>query len=555
MQRAKFNMTDSNTPSSDPSNDSPKPQSLSADAAAQFAGRVAELAAAGLPLAPGLRAAAAELNDGRLADALRSLAAGLERGQTLDQALLSEPSRLPANLRGLIAAGVRSGRLGEVLEQFVGFRQFVTDLRRRVWLALAYPLMLLFITAGLFLFLILEMTPLLTTLQRDLGGQPVFTFSPTPPPPPHVPENLQVLQWFSNHLRGLLTAIGVAVVALALFCWLSGASRARRVLNWLPVVGPLWRYSGLAEFAQLLRILIEHGIPLPEALRLAADGIADADVASGCRIVAERVETGQSLSTALDGLPQFTPIERQLIAWGESHGSLAAALESMVDVCVRRLRIWSELIRGTVPAVMLLIVAAGVFMVVSYFQLMLSNWIAMVAYSATLPSIPAIEFGQPVGVVSIAMIATALLVSLRLMYPTRRSGDDALHGVLQIVARILLAFAAFGFFVIAAGELGAYLWIVAMIVWGMIVFRFRRSQQRMLLDLIALAARRGLPLAPVVQAFADEQPGAIGRRAADSPSGCKPDSPRKKRFVQRAACCHRKISWPSTSPSKPIRYR
>ena len=361
-----------------------QPRPLSAGDAAQLAARVAELSAAELPLAPGLRAAAEEVRDGRLAQSLRSLAAALERGQPLEQALLAEQLRLPASFRGLIAAGVRSGRLGEVLEQFVSFRQFVADMRRQVWLVLAYPLVLLAITALLFVFVVVELTPLLGVAYKQISVEPVYSWSSGTWTRPSLsePANLRMLQWLAANLAIWLPAALAVLAAIALLFRLRGVPRVRRILNRLPAIGPLWRLSGMAEFARLLRLLVEHGIPLPQSLRLAADGIDDSDVAAGCRRLAERIESGQSLSAALDGLPQFTPIERSLIAWGESHGSLAAPLETTADACVRRLRVWSELLRGVLPEIMLLVIAAGVLTIVSFFQTIFSNAVAMFSFSA-----------------------------------------------------------------------------------------------------------------------------------------------------------------------------
>ena len=56
------------------------------------------------------------------------------RGASSDQ-----EGRIPPHLRGLVAAGVRSGRLGEVLGEFSEYATIGIELRRRLWLNLAYP--------------------------------------------------------------------------------------------------------------------------------------------------------------------------------------------------------------------------------------------------------------------------------------------------------------------------------------------------------------------------------------------------------------------------------
>src|SRR5689334_7011005 len=95
------------------------PTALWAADSIELATHLAELAKAGLPLAGGLRALADELPRGRLARTCRALADKLDSGVPLEQAIGSRDMRLPAHMRALLVAGVRSGRLVEVLEQYL----------------------------------------------------------------------------------------------------------------------------------------------------------------------------------------------------------------------------------------------------------------------------------------------------------------------------------------------------------------------------------------------------------------------------------------------------
>ena len=94
-------------------------QKLSPEEAAEFAARAAELTKAELPLGPGLRALADELPGWRLphrfaASQNVSTPATIfsPRWSRMDEAF-------PNTSRGLIVAGVRSGRLAEVMEEYV----------------------------------------------------------------------------------------------------------------------------------------------------------------------------------------------------------------------------------------------------------------------------------------------------------------------------------------------------------------------------------------------------------------------------------------------------
>ena len=61
-------------------------------------------------------------------------------------------SEIPPHLRGLVVAGVRSGQLGDVLLRFSTYAGFANDLKRRLVLSLAYPLLTLAIAIGLSIF-------------------------------------------------------------------------------------------------------------------------------------------------------------------------------------------------------------------------------------------------------------------------------------------------------------------------------------------------------------------------------------------------------------------
>ena len=51
----------------------------------------------------------------------------------------------------------------------------------------------------------------------------------------------------------------------------------------LPLIGHAWHWTGVAEMLRCLSLLVEHRVPLPEALRLTAGGITDAYVGRQCR--------------------------------------------------------------------------------------------------------------------------------------------------------------------------------------------------------------------------------------------------------------------------------
>src|SRR5262245_7545711 len=88
---------------------------LSAEALITLNEEIAGMARAGLPLDQGLAALARDMGRGRLQQVTAGIADGLKSGLTLPEAIARQGDRVPPYYSGLLLAGVRSGRLQDVL--------------------------------------------------------------------------------------------------------------------------------------------------------------------------------------------------------------------------------------------------------------------------------------------------------------------------------------------------------------------------------------------------------------------------------------------------------
>src|SRR5688572_6851053 len=102
-------------------------QKLSSSDALELTTQLAELANAGVPLSTGLRALSADMPPGVVARTIRRLGGYLEQGVPLDRAVRMPDVRLPAYVEGLLACGLQSGNLAEVLGQFLRHKRMRDD--------------------------------------------------------------------------------------------------------------------------------------------------------------------------------------------------------------------------------------------------------------------------------------------------------------------------------------------------------------------------------------------------------------------------------------------
>ncbi len=219
---------------------------------------------------------------------------------------------MPAHIRGLIAAGVRSGRLAGVLEGLAEVARRRQQLRRKAFVSLAYPALLLAIMDYLGIIFHASLVPRYRVFFDDFGMRaPVLT---------------TVLFATAGPIAWTLAIGTLVLLILPFISWLLPLGRVlSAVVDWVPLLGPIRRYGRLAELSDLMAMLVAQEVPLPEALRLAAGAMRAPGLAGECRRAAAAVESGLPLAAVFDASRAVPPTMALLVAWGQQTGSLAEA--------------------------------------------------------------------------------------------------------------------------------------------------------------------------------------------------------------------------------------
>ncbi len=172
--------------------------------------------------------------------------------------------------------------------------------------------------------------------------------------------------WVLMLIVMLLILIGLITVGIYRPAW-----SPTGLLTSIPLIGPLWAWSGMTEFCRLLGTLIRFDVPLPEALRLTADGVRDPGVGRVCRHLAEQVEHGQTLASGVAQSRLFPNSLTALIQWGQRIGGLPSALLMAGDIYAERVRYQAMFVRAALPPILLIVVLvfAGLLMVALFLPL------------------------------------------------------------------------------------------------------------------------------------------------------------------------------------------
>ena len=278
--------------------------------------QLATLMQAALPVEEALRAVAAQSSKPRLRATLMAVRGRIMEGHGLAAALSAHPRVFPTIYRSMVAAGER-GHLGIVLEQLADYTEQRQQSRQRIQLALLYPVILLLVAMSIVGFLLGYVVPDVIEVFVDSGqALPLLTRG-------LMAVSSAVSQW-GPWLLPLLVAAGVAV-------WRALQRPATR-LRWdttllkVPLFGLLMRDLDAARFASTLAILIRSGVPLVEALRIAAQVIGNQAIKAGMVQAETVVREGGSLTRALEHHTPLPPMLLHMVAAGEKSGELDSML-------------------------------------------------------------------------------------------------------------------------------------------------------------------------------------------------------------------------------------
>jgi general secretion pathway protein F len=325
------------------------PRAITLDDLIALNDEMISLVRAGVPLAQGLGELGRDF-PGELGAISSQLAVRMERGESLEDALGQTSLALPPVYRAVALAGVRAGRLPAALESVAASVRRLSELQRAVSLAMLYPLVIFLLTYGLFVFLVVNVIPVLVT----------YDWTKTAP---------ALVGWVNRlgesvHVWG--PVVPILVIGLAAVWW----QRSRRAalvqsglgaqyFGWLPSLRSVFANSRAGAFSEVLSVLVEHGVPLGEALRLAAQSSGDARIVGSAEQMAARIEAGGKLEDESDK-GRFSPLVNWLLLTRKSKGELVQSLRFAADSYQRRASRQAEWLGLYLPLILTAVIGGAV---------------------------------------------------------------------------------------------------------------------------------------------------------------------------------------------------
>lgn len=319
-----------------------------------FNQQLASMASSGVPLERGLRELSRDIRSPALRRAVEAIIADLESGQNLEQAFAARKTAFPPLYRHIVQAGIRSGRLGEMLTSLNQHLEVGLQTRRIIGEALAYPLMVLalalLIATGMMWVVVPQLRSLILEIEVNSRSRGPGLL-------------IQTLFFTSDHL-GLVWAVlgGVVVGGLVMRGLLRQSGGGRVFLEGLlfrvPVLGRLYLNCAMARLSDSLAVMVSGGCDLPSALRTAGGASGSERLSRDCDRLAAQVETGQGVGdeAVLSGEGNLPSLFLYSVQVGCQRGSLSDNCYALGQMYTSQARSLQSMLQTLLMPLMILVV-------------------------------------------------------------------------------------------------------------------------------------------------------------------------------------------------------
>jgi type IV pilus assembly protein PilC len=276
---------------------------------------------AGLPILNSLDLLIKRQRDSNLRQILENVRERVKGGELLSDAFATH-SAIPKLYTTTLMAGEKSGNIDEVLTRYINFQRLAMSFRKKLFVSLIYPTLLVVVVTIMVMFLFTYVVPkfadLFNSLDAKLPSITLFMLA--------VGVNAQ--KYFP------FIAVGGALALFVFWQWRKtdrGGDQIDRVILSLPLLGDIRLKHQVAIFSRMLATLLQGGLPLVPSMETAGSSMTSRRIVKGIMRASVRVREGQGLAGSLEEQKIFPDLAVEMLEVGESTGALPAMLNSVAE--------------------------------------------------------------------------------------------------------------------------------------------------------------------------------------------------------------------------------
>jgi type IV pilus assembly protein PilC len=337
-----------------------------------FGQELAALLKAGLPLYQSLDVMLERQRDPVFRASLEAVREKVKSGVALSDAFRAEGDLYPPMFAASLVAGERSGSLEIVLRRFVQYLRLNQALRKKAIASAIYPAVLFVVMSAMAAVMVVFVIPRFQGFYEGLNAQlPLLT---------------RILLRVGNLLgANLVLVLGSLAAGMAAFvAWRrregSGLVMDRLLLR-IPQIGAMMRMYATSQLARTLSTLLSGGLPLINALEVAAASVGNRAMAWAVSSSTPQVREGKSLTAALESTGMLDNLALEMVKVGEQTGALADMLNSIAEFYDEEMETRLQTALALVEPIMLVVMAVVVAVMLLAFYLPLFQAISAVQRS------------------------------------------------------------------------------------------------------------------------------------------------------------------------------
>lgn len=323
-----------------------------------FTRQMAILLSIGMPLLKALRSVATRSSNQKLKHVIYRVGIMVENGDPFWHALSQFPQFFPSLYVSTVRAGELSGQLDSVLGQLADYTQEHWMMRRRVWAALTYPILVVVVAVATCAILSSFIVPVFTRMFREFGQDM----------PPISQAIASVVRWIPQNWHWVLLAIaGVFAVYSLLYKTFPVRLLSDRIKLRLPIFGAIVHKMIAARFARTFCLLFSSGVPITESLSVCRGTMNNEVAALKINSIREGVENGRSLGESMRGQRVFPDMLSDMVTVGEQAGRLDEVLPKIADIYEDEVDVTMKSIGSIIEPLLILFIGALVLFVFAGF--------------------------------------------------------------------------------------------------------------------------------------------------------------------------------------------
>ena len=271
-----------------------------------FYTQLATLLSSGMTLSEALRSVGSRTR-GALGRIIQQACDNVQAGGKLSDTLSRYPRVFSPLQLGLVRAGESGGSLQSMIERIASYLEYELRIRQMIMKMVLYPIVIL-----VFAILAYTCVPHLKTAATEGMGPFLRAVVPS------------LFKW-------MVAAILTIVVLKLVFQFTTVKLAWDSIKTIPPIVGGVAKKMAMSRFSRALAVLYGAGMPIAEAVLVAADACANLVVARGIKRAVPAIQAGQGLTESLTRTRMLLPMVLDMMATGEKTGNVDAALQKVAD--------------------------------------------------------------------------------------------------------------------------------------------------------------------------------------------------------------------------------